>query len=49
MIKILVAPSWNKNRLNFINEDFEEILKNLLNSGLLDLDLIQKQSKDHKI
>ena len=31
--EILVAPSWNKNRLNFINEDFEEILKNLLNSG----------------
>ena len=30
--EILVAPSWNKNRLNFINEDFEEILKNLLNS-----------------
>ena len=31
--EILVAPSWNKNRLNFINEDFEEILDNLLNSG----------------
>ena len=31
--EILVAPSWNKNRLNFINEDFEEILTNLLNSG----------------
>ena len=31
--EILVAPSWNKNRLNFINEDFEEILKNLLNAG----------------
>ena len=31
--EILVAPSWNKNRLNFINEDFEEILQNLLNSG----------------
>ena len=31
--EILVAPSWNKNRLNFINEDFEEILANLLNSG----------------
>jgi hypothetical protein len=32
--EILVAPSWNKNRLNFINEDFEEIIENLLNSGL---------------
>ena len=32
--EILVAPSWNKNRLNFINEDFEEIIANLLNSGL---------------
>ena len=31
--EILVAPSWNKNRLNFINEDFVEILANLLNSG----------------
>ena len=31
--EILVAPSWNKNRLNFINEDFEEIIDNLLNSG----------------
>ena len=31
--EILVAPSWNKNRLNFINEDFEEILNNLLNCG----------------
>ena len=31
--EILVAPSWNKNRLNFINEDFEEIITNLLNSG----------------
>ena len=30
--EILVAPSWNKNRLNFINEDFEEIITNLLNS-----------------
>ena len=32
--EILVAPSWNKNRLNFINEDFEEIITNLLDSGL---------------
>ena len=31
--EILVAPSWNKNRLNFINEDFEEIITNLLNKG----------------
>ena len=31
--EILVAPSWNKNRLNFINEDFGEILTNLINSG----------------
>ena len=31
--EILVAPSWNKNRFNFINEDFEKILANLLNSG----------------
>ena len=29
--EILVAPSWNKNRSNYINEDFEEILVNLLN------------------
>ena len=28
--EILVAPSWNKNRLNFFNEDFEEIITNLL-------------------
>ena len=32
--EILVAPSWNKNRLNSINEDFEEIITNLLDSGL---------------
>ena len=31
--EILVAPSWNKNRLNFINEDFEEIITNLINAG----------------
>ena len=31
--EILVAPSWNKNRLSFINEDFEEIITNLLNKG----------------
>jgi YidC/Oxa1 family membrane protein insertase len=31
--EILVAPSWNKNRLNYINEDFEEIIINLLKSG----------------
>ena len=31
--EILVAPSWNKNKLNFINEDFEKILENLLKSG----------------
>ncbi len=31
--EILVAPSWNKNRLKFINEDFEEIIVNLLRSG----------------
>ena len=31
--EILVAPSWNKNRSNYINEDFEEILANLLNLG----------------
>ena len=32
--EILVAPSWNKDKKNFINEDFEEILVRLLNSGL---------------
>jgi len=32
--EILVAPSWNKDKKNFINEDFEEILTCLLNSGL---------------
>ena len=31
--EILLAPSWNKNKLNFINEDFEVILKSLLNLG----------------
>lgn len=31
--EILVAPTWNKNKLNFINEDFEEILHKLLNFG----------------
>jgi hypothetical protein len=31
--EILVAPSWNKNRLNFINEDFGEIITNLINAG----------------
>ena len=31
--EILVAPSWNKNRLNFINEDFEEIITKLLDNN----------------
>ncbi len=28
--EILVAPSWDRNKKNFINEDFENIIKNLL-------------------
>ena len=31
--EILVAPSWNKNKINFINEDFEDVIKILLNHG----------------
>ena len=31
--EILVAPSWNKNRSNYINEDFELILNNLILLG----------------
>ena len=31
--EILVAPSWNKNKQNFINEDFEEIIDKLLEAG----------------
>jgi len=31
--EILVAPSWNKNRSNYINEDFSLILNNLIDSG----------------
>jgi len=31
--EILVAPSWHKYKLNFINEDFEQILENLLKLG----------------
>ena len=32
-IEILVAPSWNKNKKNFINEDFEKIVEKLLSTG----------------
>ena len=31
--EILLAPSWNKNKKYFINENFEKILDNLINSG----------------
>jgi hypothetical protein len=31
--EILVAPSWNKNKKNFINEDFEKIIERLIDSG----------------
>jgi len=31
--EILVAPSWNHNEKNFINEDFEEIIEMLLRKG----------------
>ena len=31
--EILVAPSWNYNEKNFINEDFEEIIEILLNKN----------------
>ena len=30
--EILVAPSWNKNKLNFIHEDIEKIIYQLINS-----------------
>ena len=31
--EILVAPSWNKNKTNFINDDFQVIIENLLKFG----------------
>ena len=31
--EILIAPSWNKNKKYFINENFEKIVDNLINSG----------------
>ena len=31
--EILVAPSWNKDKKNFINEDFEKIIEKLLDDG----------------
>ncbi len=33
--EILVAPSWNKNKLKFINEDFEKIIENIIKSGFV--------------
>ncbi len=33
--EILVAPSWNINKTNFINEDFEKIIKILLKAGFI--------------
>ena len=45
--EILVAPTWNKNKLNFINEDFEKILISLLNKDYkVSLDHILKRSRD---
>ena len=31
--EILIAPSWNKNKKNFINENFEKIIDNVIKSG----------------
>jgi len=31
--EVLIAPSWNYNQDNFINENFEEIIKSILNKG----------------
>ncbi len=31
--EILIAPSWNKNKKKFINEDFEQIIDKLLKNG----------------
>ena len=31
--EILIAPSWNKNKKNFINENFEKIIDKLIKSG----------------
>ena len=31
--EILIAPSWNKNKKNFINENFEKIIDKTLKSG----------------
>ncbi len=31
--EILVAPSWNKNKKRFINEDFEKIIQKLIDTG----------------
>ncbi len=31
--EVLVAPSWNKNKKNYINQDFEKIIKKLIESN----------------
>jgi hypothetical protein len=31
--EILIAPSWNKNQINFINEKFEKIIEKIIKSG----------------
>ena len=31
--EILIAPSWNKNKKHFINENFEKIIDNLIKNG----------------
>ena len=31
--EILIAPSWNKNKKHFINENFEKIIDNVIKSG----------------
>ena len=31
--EILIAPSWNKNKKDFINENFEKIIDNVIKSG----------------
>jgi len=33
--EILVAPSWNKNKIKFINEDFEKIIENIIKAGFI--------------
>ena len=48
--EILIAPSWNKNMRNFINENFIELIDVLIKKNIeLPLDLIQNTLKGLKI